>query len=162
MDIKSIKNVKFNNTTNNYNLYYPQLLFRRDIELNAYTVQRGEEMRVDLIMMSMYNDDSYLLEHIDVILFINGIDNPLNIVEGDILYFPEPQNLDFWRFTFEPRVRAGENIRKALATPNKTSRVDSSRKKFVESGYSLPPVVLSESKAPVRLENGKIVIGGIN
>ncbi len=162
MDIKSLKNIKFNYKDNKYNIYYPQLLFRPDIELNAYTVQRGEEMRVDLIMMSMYNDDSYVLEHIDVILFINGIDNPLNIVEGDVLYFPESQNLDFWRFTFEPKSKSGESVRKALSTPNKTSRVDSNRKKFLESGYSLPPVVLSESKAPVRLENGKIVIGGIN
>lgn len=162
MDVKSMKDVKFNSVTKKYNLYYPQLLFRPDIDLNAYTVERGEEMRIDLIMMSMYNGDSYVLEHIDVILFINGIDNPLNIVEGDILYFPESQNLDFWRFDFDTKSKSGENVRKALATPNKTSRVDGNRKKFVESGYSLPPVVLSESKPPVRLENGKIVIGGVN
>lgn len=162
MNITSMQNLKFNNTTKRYNLFYPQLLFRRDVELNVYYVQRDEEMRIDLVMMSMYEDDIYALKYMDIILFINGIDNPLNIIEGDLLYFPEIQNLDSWRFNFEPTTRAGENIRKALSAPNKTTRVDNNRTKFVENGYSLPPVVLSEYKPPVRLENGNIVIGGIN
>jgi len=162
MNIESLENLKYNRVTEKYNLYYPQLLFRPNIELNIYYVQKYEEMRIDLVMLSMYENDPYVLKNIDIILFINGIDNPLNILEGDILYFPEVQNLDTWRFSFEPTTKSGENIRKALATPNKTTRIDSNRKKFVENGYSLPPVVLSESRPPVRLEDGKIVIGGVN
>jgi hypothetical protein len=162
MNIKSINNLKYNTVTKTYNIYYPQLLFRPTTDLNVYYVQKYEAMRIDLVMLSMYQNDPYVLEHIDVILFINGIDNPLNILEGDVLYFPEIQNLDSWRFSFEPTSKSGANIRKALSVPNKTTRIDSNRKKFLENAYSLPPVVLSESKPPVRLEDGKIVIGGVN
>jgi hypothetical protein len=57
--------------------------------------------------------------------------------------------------------KTGKAVRKALAVPNKSSKKDSARKKFTENDYLLPPVVLNASKEPVRLEEGKIVIGGI-
>jgi hypothetical protein len=118
-------------------------------------------MRMDLVMMSIY-DDASVLKSMDVLLFINNIDNPLNIMVGDIIYHPPLDVLDSYRYTFEPSSRAGENVRKALAVPNKTTKKDGNRRKFVENGYSLPPVVLDESKPPVRVEGDKIVIGGLN
>ena len=81
---------------------------------------------------------------------------------GDIIYHPPLDVLDSYRYTFEPSSEAGENVRKALAVPNKTTKKDGNRRKFVENGYSLPPVVLDESKPPVRVEGDKIVIGGLN
>jgi hypothetical protein len=160
MDIISISSLKYNRNTQLYNFYYP-VLYYSNADLNEYVVQPGEDMRLDLVMMSIY-DDSSLLEEMDVILFINNIDNPLNINEGDIIYYPPGDALSSYRFTFETSSLAGQNIRKALATPNKTTKKDNNRKKFLDNGYSLPPVVLDESKAPVRLENNKIVIGGLN
>ena len=91
-----------------------------------------------------------------------GIDFFRNIMVGDIIYHPPLDVLDSYRYTFEPSSRAGENVRKALAVPNKTTKKDGNRRKFVENGYSLPPVVLDESKPPVRVEGDKIVIGGLN
>jgi hypothetical protein len=132
-----------------------------DQSLGTYIVQQGEEMRMDLVMMSIY-DDASVLKSMDVLLFINNIDNPLNIMVGDIIYHPPLDVLDSYRYTFEPSSRAGENVRKALAVPNKTTKKDGNRRKFVENGYSLPPVVLDESKPPVRVEGDKIVIGGLN
>lgn len=160
MDIVSLSNLKFNQTTRRFNLFYPQLIFSES-GLSKYTVQDGEEMRIDLVMMSIY-DNVLSLKDTDIILFLNGIDNPLNINVGDEILYPPLDYMDNFRYYFENTQRAGENVIKQLAVPNKTSRPDPARKKFTENGYSLPPVVLDESKPPVRLEGNKIVIGGLN
>jgi len=162
MDIVSLSQLNYNDRTRLFNIYYPQFFYTRNESLNTYIVQRDEEMRIDLVMLSMYNDDALVLPNIDVILFINGIDNPLNIFEGDLLYYPQQSSLETYRFVFEQGSNAGQNIRKALSVPNKTTKVDGNRKKFIDNGFVLPPVVLDESKSPVRVEDGKIVIGGLN
>jgi hypothetical protein len=162
MDIYSLSQLNYNQTTQLFNIYYPQFFYTRKENLNKYIVQGGEEMRIDLVMLSMYSEDTLVLPSIDVILFINGIDNPLNIFVGDVLYYPSQEALDSYRFVFNQSSKAGQNIRKALSVPNKTTRIDSNRKKFIDDGFLLPPVVLDETKSPVRLENGKIVIGGLN
>ena len=164
MNIMSLESLKYNTYTKLYNFYYPVLAYvdtNIDKSLGMYVVQKGEEMRIDLVMMSIYDDVS-VLKNIDVLLFINNIDNPLNIMEGDVIYYTPIEVLDSYRYSFEPNSRAGENVRRALAVPNKTTKKDSNRRKFIENGYSLPPVVLDESKPPVRVEDDKIVIGGLN
>lgn len=162
MDIYSLSQLKYNQATRLFNIYYPQFFYSKKETLNTYIVQRGEEMRIDLVMLSMYNDDVLVLPNIDVILFINGIDNPLNIFEGDVLYYPQQSALESYRFLFTQGNDAGQNIRRALSVPNKTTKVDGNRKKFIDNGFVLPPVVLDETKSPVRVEDGKIVIGGLN
>jgi len=164
MNIISLESLKYNVYTKLYNFNYPVLAYvdnNLDATLAKYVVQKGEEMRVDLVMMSIY-DNTSILKNIDVLLFINNIDNPLNIMVGDIIYYPPLDVLDSYRYVFESNSRAGENVRKALAVPNKTTKKDGNRRKFIENGYSLPPVVLDESKPPVRVEGDKIVIGGLN
>ena len=161
MDIYSLTLLKFNRLKKTYNIYEPQFKYSNK-DLYTYVVQRGEEMRLDTVMLSMYNNDPYTLKDSDIILFINGIDNPLNIFEGDTLYYPAQEALESYRYVLETGTAQSKNILQALAVPNKTTKVDSNRKKFVDNGFVLPPVVLDESKPPVRLENGKIVIGGLN
>jgi hypothetical protein len=160
MDIVSLLELKYNALSKKFNLYYPQLAFSKE-GLATYIVQSGEEMRIDLVVMSIY-DNPYALKDTDVILFLNGIDNPLNINVGDEIYYPELESLKSYRYYFDTASRAGEDVRKQLASPNKTAKPDPARRKFVENGYSLPPVVLDEAKPPVRLEGDKIVIGGLN
>lgn len=160
MDIVSLNDLKYDTLTRRFNLYYPVLAFSND-SLYRYVVQSGEEMRIDLVMMSIYNDAN-TLKDTDIILFLNNIDNPLNINAGDEIYFPPVDSLSQYRVTFEENSRTGEDVRKLLAIPNKTAKPDPSRKRFIDNGYSLPPVVLDESKPPVRLEGDKIVIGGLN
>ncbi len=162
MDIYSLSQLNYNDRTRLFNIYYPQFFYTQKENLNTYIVQKGEEMRIDLVMLSMYNEDVLVLKDIDVILFINGIDNPLNIFEGDVLYYPQQSALEVYRYVFPQGSNPGQNIRRALSVPNKTTRVDSNRKKFVDNGFVLPPVVLDETKSPVRVEGGKIVIGGLN
>ena len=72
-----------------------QLTFRYDVgvSLSQYTVQKGEEMRMDLVCESIYNNTDY----IDILCSINNIDNPLNIREGQIIIYPT-SNLDVLRY----------------------------------------------------------------
>lgn len=161
MDIYSLTLLTYNRSKKTFNIYDPQFKYLRG-GLYTYVVQRGEEMRLDLVMLSMYNNDAYTLKDSDVILFINGIDNPLSIFEGDTLYYPAQEALESYRYVPQVGSPQDRSVRQVLSVPNKTTIKDSSRKKFVDSGFVLPPVVLDEAKAPVRLENGKIVIGGLN
>lgn len=161
MNIKSLSKLKYNKKTKMYNLFYPRLLYLPKRNFQIYEVQSGEEMRIDLVMKSIYLYDMSI-EDIDVILFINGIDNPLSIKEGDIIYYPSYEQLDGYRTDFADKTNTGEDVRKALSTPNKSTKTDPNRKKFVDNGYFLPPIVNDSEKAPIRLEGNKIVIGGLN
>lgn len=161
MDIISLSQASFSKRSQKFDIYTPTFVYLKSDQLTPYFVQRGEEMRIDLVIMSIYDNSRYL-EDVDVLLFINNIDNPLNINVGDVIYYPPAEQLGSFRAFVSSVSSSGKNIREALSTPNKTMRKDSNRKKFIDNGYSLPPVVLEESKSPVRLEDGKIVIGGIN
>ena len=86
VDIKSLSELKYNKVSRRFNLYTPQFVYTQG-NLNTYTVQTGEEMRIDLVMMSIYNDP-YVLKDTDIILFLNDIDNPLNINVGDVIRYP--------------------------------------------------------------------------
>ncbi len=131
------------------------------IGLNTYEVQRDEDMRIDLVMKSIYNDES-LFGDIDVILFINGIDNPLNIREGMVIYYPpEPNSLDNYRYYEEENIAITKSIKQQLGVLNKTTRIDEKRKKFLDSDYSLPPVVMPESRAGVSITDTTIKVGGL-
>lgn len=161
MNIKSFSKLKYNRISKRYNLFYPKLVYNFG-SLKRYEVQEDEEMRMDLVMKSMYSYD-YSIEDMDVILFINGIDNPLNIKRGDFIYYPSSyEQLESYRGELSDKSKSGEDVRKALSSPNKATKVDPNRKKFLDNGYYLPPVVTDSEKAPIRLEGDKIVIGGIN
>lgn len=162
MDITSFKYLKYNTIDEKWNLFVPSILYTNN-NLSLYTVQSGEEMRIDLVVLSMYNDNYKALDDIDIILRINNIDNPLNIIEGMELYYPpDISSLDSYRILYDDNSNIGKSIRDVLSKPNKTTKKDNNRKDFLENNYSLPPVVLEQSKSPIRLENGEIKIGGIN
>ena len=162
MNIKSIASVK-DDGTSYWNLFLPNTGFNTNADLYLYTVQKYEEMRIDSVMLSIYPDYYAVLSDTDVILYINGIDNPLNIVEGMTIKYPAYESLDSFR-VFLVDSKAGKNIRNilAVANPNKSTRKDSARQKFVENDYLLPPVVLGAPKDPVRTGDGTILIGGMN
>ena len=84
MNIKSLAQTRWINRK--WDLNFPSIKVN-EVQLESYTVQRGEDMRIDLVMKSMY-DDIYTFPEIDIILYINDIDNPINIREGMVLYYP--------------------------------------------------------------------------
>ncbi len=158
MNIKSLEEAKYEDGF--YGIETPSFVYREDIMLFTYTVQKFEEMRIDLVMKSIYAE-SYNFMDLDVILYINGIDNPLNISEGDSILYPSQSELVEFRYYERGNFTENKKISEKLGIPNKTTRKDENRENFVNNGYSLPPVVLAESKQPVRITSDKIIIGGL-
>ena len=159
MSIKSIDDVNYEN--GKWDLSVPGIRGINGSEVSSYVVQKDEDMRIDLVMKSIYDESGYNLSNIDIILYINDIDNPLNIREGMILYYPEIENLDNYRFYQEEVVVNNKSVKEKLGVLNKTTRVDEKRKKFIEADYSLPPVVKQQSKPSVTFDSENIKIGGI-
>jgi hypothetical protein len=157
MNIKSFDDVRWVN--NKWDLNVPSFKMIQP-SLASYTVQRGEDMRIDLIMKSIYND-IYNFKDIDILLYINNIDNPLNVREGMILYYPESSAFEGYRFYEEVSAAVNKSVKQSLGVLNKTTRVDEKRKKFLDSDYSLPPVVLPESRPSVTMDEFKIKVGGL-
>ena len=162
MNISSLSSLK-DGGTSFWNLFSPTIGFNTSADLFEYTVQKYEEMRIDSVMLSMYPDYNLALADTDVILYINGIDNPLNIVEGMTIKYPLYEMLETFRIFISDK-NSGKSVRDILSVkaPNKGTRKDSSRQKFVENNYLLPPVVLDTPRDPVRTGEGTILIGGMN
>ena len=168
MDIYSLsKQVKFDTDQNLYNLFQPTFIYNENINLLSYEVTMDDEMRIDLIFKNMYQYDvsmlEYYLDNIDIVLFINNIDNPLNIKAGMILKYPNTDDFSKFRYT-DTLENLSTDVTKQLATPNlpsKTTKVDPNRQSYLENDYSLPPVVLDVPREPVRIEDGRFSIGGL-
>jgi hypothetical protein len=158
MNIFSIDKTKRYGTS--WGIERPSFIFDDQVILEQYVVQRGEEMRLDLVMQSIYGEDVYY-ESSDVILHINGIDNPLNIREGMVILFPAQEQLNAFRYEEEEESKVNQTVKERLGVLNQTTRKDEKRKKFLESDYSLPPVVLRESRPGVVITPTEIIIGGV-
>lgn len=138
------------------------------IQYNTYEVTESDEMRIDLIVLNMYEVPLYmaglseLYKNIDIICTINNIDNPLNIKKGTILKYPPEGSLSNFRIEKERDLKNKKNsILNKIAVPNKKTKTDSARKKYQENNYSLPPTVNAKPKSPVSIENGSLKIGGV-
>jgi len=168
MDIRSLQEgVKRNNETGLYNLFTPTFIYNPSIALDQYIVTKDEEMRIDLVFSNMYSVEmsmmSNYLQDIDVILYINNIDNPLNIKEGMILDYPIISELQEYRYSPSDTL-VDNSITRQLGIPNrpnKTTRRDTSRQNYIENDYSLSPVVLDTPREPVRIVDGRFSIGGL-
>jgi hypothetical protein len=168
MNIKSLQDgVRKNNETGLYNLFTPTFIYNPSIALDQHIVTKNEEMRIDLVFSNMYSVEmsmmSNYLQDIDVILYINNIDNPLNIKEGMILDYPIIGELQDFRYSVPDKL-VDNSITKQLGTPNtpnKTTRRDASRQNYIENDYSLSPVVLDTPREPVRIVDGRFSIGGL-
>lgn len=166
MDIKSINEyTKFDTEIDLYDLSTPSFIYRSDISLNTYTVKREEEMRIDLIFKNMYglepNEVGIYLENIDVILYINNIDNPLNIKSGISILYPAMEDLTKFRYDLNQLEESKYSKKEKIIFPNKSTKKDKNRESFKANKYSLPPVVLDEPRPPVRIKDGRFSVGGL-
>jgi hypothetical protein len=156
-DIKSLANTRWINRK--WDLNFPTIKMEES-NLSTYVVQKGEDMRIDLVMKSIY-DDIYVFSDIDVILYINHIDNPLNVREGMVLYYPDEDALQDFRYYESGTLAENKSIKQRLGVLNKTTRVDEKRKKFLDANYSLPPVVQQKSRPGVTMDETNINVGGL-
>jgi len=166
MDIKVLNEfVRFDEDLDLFDITQSYLILREDLSFSEIEVEEWHEMRVDLLFRDMYNLDPFevglSLGNIDIILFVNNIDNPLNIKRGMTLRFPSSlEDFDKFRFTEDPSSDR-LSVKERLVVPNKSTKKDKSREKFKENGFSLPPTVLEKPRPPVRIENGQFSIGGL-
>lgn len=119
-------------------------------EFGIYKVQKGEEMRIDLVCNSIYGN----LNNIDIILNINNISNPLNIKEGSELIYPLNE-FDIFRYKEE----VDEETTKILADLTRTGKKDPDRKKYQDQNYSLPPTILERPLEQVTTKGGILEVG---
>lgn len=165
MDIKSIVDTKFSSDLDLFDLAKPSFIFRSDVVLNNYVVKTEHEMRIDLMFQDMYNLEAnevgIYLENIDIICYLNNIDNPLNIKGGLVLKIPSIDDFEKFRIDIDTLEEDKLSIKQKLVVPNKTTRKDKDREKFKKSDFSLPPVVMDKPRPPVRISNGKFSVGGI-
>lgn len=150
MEIYDFTKIKVDPKTSLFD--FTQLTHQNDNRptLRPYMVQQGEEMRIDLVCKSIYNN----MDNIDVILYCNHIDNPLNILEGAIIFYPDQK--DVAKFRYEEQQ---ESTTQKLLNPSKTTRRDPSRESFVEQNYSIPPTVLPSYTPQVKIDGNNLVIG---
>lgn len=169
MDFKSLTDsyTKFDTENDVYDLFTSTFVYRDDIALSEYVVERGFDMRLDLIFEKIYNLEPdvvglYLVD-MDVICYINNIDNPLNIKEGSVIKYPtDLGNIrEFRVLDIDQDLNNKSKIKERLSFPNKSTRKDKSREDFIKGGYSLPPVVLETPRPPVSIKDGKFSIGGL-
>ena len=160
MDIECFNRFKFSTNKDRILIETPVHRYDTVTEMYEYEVQKGEDMRLDLVMQSIYNDASTFRD-VDIILYLNGIDNPLNIREGQIIRYINSNDFARFRYTELGGDKNGFAIKSIMGAPNKTTRIDSNRTKFLESGYTLPPVLLSKSEPAVKINTTKIVVGGL-
>jgi hypothetical protein len=131
-----------------------------------YIVPITEEMRIDLILKSIYELDFISLEDyyadVDVILTINNIDNPLNIRSGQVIKYPTLIELSSHRITEENDLSKELNSAlNSISVPSKKTRVDNSRSNYNKTGRALPPIAKSNPKNSVSINQDKFKIGGI-
>jgi len=167
MNIESLnKQINIDNITNMADLFTSCFAFDPTVGLLEYTLTRDDEMRIDTLMSNLYEYDpieaDLYLNNLDVILYINGIDNPLNLVEGLVIKYPDFADINKFRTSdVNNDFNKKSDVAKKLSFPNKKTRKDKSRESYIKDGYSLPPVVLETPRDPVRLKNGKFSIGGL-
>jgi hypothetical protein len=138
-------------SSGNYDLI--PLTFKADfssIPYQLYEVQEGEEMRIDLVCQSIYNNTDY----VDILLNVNDIDNPLNIKKGTIIAYPT-KNIETLRVSDE----SNQTTIDVLANTNKQQRKDNNRKQYVENKLTLPPTILNERNQQYDISSDIIILG---
>jgi len=121
-----------------------------EVKYLEYKIQKGEEMRIDLVCYSIYGNTNY----IDIILSVNKISNPLNIKEGITIIYPLESDISYLRIIDTSLT----DVQSTLST-NKVTKIDNNRKKYVEENYSLPPTVLNKPTKQVEIKNNDIKVG---
>ena len=113
MNIEYFNLVKYSNDLKRYSLETPSHVYINYV-LEEYIVKDHEEMRFDLIIESMYESTLYY-EYLDVILYINDIDNPLNVLSGKIILYPPKENLDSYRMVIQKTEILGDNNKNMIS-----------------------------------------------
>ncbi len=130
-----------------YDLFQNNYTYSRsDIEF-IYVVEREMESRIDLICNKLYSN----IDNIDFLLSYNKIDNPLNIMENDIIRY-----IDVFKIDQSKILNNLNEVNKVKVLNNNKSIIDNNRKEYLNRLNS--PVYNKVPYKPVTSNNGKITI----
>lgn len=129
---------------------YNQPVSGSDIQFQTYKIQKGEEMRVDLICNSIYGN----LDFIDIILNVNNISNPLNLKEGSTIIVPVA-GTEFFRY----KEKVDKETTKILADPSRATKKDKDRENYQNQNFSTPPTILQTPLEQVTVDGGLLQVG---
>jgi hypothetical protein len=134
------------------NIITPIVVTSDDLVLYPYPVSRAEEMRPDMILNGMYGNT----ENLDEIMTLNNIVDSWSIREGDILWYPDPSDLD--KIRREPVTQTEEEIINQLVDPNSERKVDFNR----ETGENTIPTVKPTTMQQISVDTTNNTIKIIN
>lgn len=121
-----------------------------NLGLQSYTVQKGEEMRIDLVCQSIYNK----IDYVDFLCFLNDLKNPLNIAPRQEILWVTEENISI--FIIEPK---SDDVISQIVKANRGTRKDPSREEFLSNNLQLPPNILEEPVEQVVVRGSLIRIG---
>ena len=152
MKLYDIDNIRRDEKQDNlYNLFESTFSTQGGIQQSNLVVGREEVMRIDLICNRIYKS----IDEVDFLCNLNDIDNALNIMENDTIYYTGYGAIDSYRVDEPSKIET----RNSLINPNKSTKKDNNRQKFLEDGFALPPTFKPIPKPSVRVDGNNIVIG---
>lgn len=132
-----------------YDLFAPTFA-DQGTSVDQHVVGLDEVMRLDLVCHRVYST----LDYADLILNVNGVINPLNIMEGDVLRYPKPQDSE--RYRVNPA--ASQPMPNRMVRPDRAALRDPRRQEMVESDYQMPPTMLPSPVSPFVVGRNEIFI----
>lgn len=126
-----------------------------------HEVKGDEEMRVDLISIQYYGNDSF----VDLILKSNGISNPFSIKQGMILNIPDKDAAEKFQKNF---AKISNKPRTQFTDPSRMNQQDKNRKEFLSSKSAgkkngsienLPPNMLKSNQVTKKVVDNQIILG---
>lgn len=150
MNIKSLENVKIDIESGLFDLTQTTWKDFRTVEYQ-YEVQLNEEMRMDLVCMSIFDG----VNDIDFIMNYNGIDNPLNVMPGDNIIYVKKQEI----ISGDVIQDSSETLDRVIRS-RRSTRIDPNRKKYIDNDKSITPTLNEIPKSSVGIVGNNIIIGG--
>ncbi len=124
-----------------------------DFQTTRYTYEATsfDEMRIDLVCREVFGND----ENVDFLLNYNNIDNPLNIMENDVIYYTSVQ--DAYKGAYSDIQDSA--IANSIILSRRSTKVDPNRTSYVNNNNSLTPTLKSSPGSSVNVVGDKIIIG---
>ena len=156
--IKSIENLTVRSsftdkgiTYSLYDLTIPTYVNSNTSLTGIYSCNDYDNMRFDTISNNIFSDPDLL----DVLMFINDYDNPLNIMSSDNILYCDPSSINL----FKNNSDVSNDLRDSLIQHNKSNISDPNRINYINNDYSLPPTINSTPTSGVNISGNNIIIG---
>jgi hypothetical protein len=134
-----------------FDLFEPTFQNLSGYQQSNYVVGPETMMRMDLICNELYKN----VDNVDFLLNLNDIDNPLNIMEKDNIFYTGINVIPDFRLNEVDK----KSTRNKLLNANKSSKKDPARTNFIEEDKALSPNLLPEPSSPISFEGNELILG---